>query len=168
MEVPRGTVSHPRNKYMFRYCVGTSGLCRKFRSNVPTGSGEMLRTACMFRLTVGTSDPCRKFRCGSSQGLCECSDSQLHVPTHCQKFRAWELKFEFYKSFWTCRKIRHTIGRSDRVAENSPTASFWGLGIYTLSPPHLFAADLTREQTPSNHSFPLSKLPPCTFLLRFG
>ena len=99
MEVPRGSVSHPRNKYMFRHCVGTSGLCRKFRSNVPTGSGEMFQTACMFRLTVGTSDPCRKFRCGSSQGLCECSDSQLHVPTHCRKFRAWELKFEFYKSF---------------------------------------------------------------------
>jgi len=108
MEVPRGSVSHPRNKYMFRYCVGTSGLCRKFRSNVPTGSGEMFRTECMFRLTVGTSDPCRKFRCGSSQGLCECSDSQLHVPTHCRKFRAWELKFEFCKSFWTCRKIQHT------------------------------------------------------------
>ena len=85
--------------------IHVSTLCQNFwpPSEVPVQCsqrlGWMFRSACMFRRTVGTSDPRWKFRCGSSQGLCECSDSQLHVLTHYQKFQAWEFKFEFCKSF---------------------------------------------------------------------
>jgi len=57
VEVPRGSVSNPRNKYMFRHCVGTSGLRQKFRSNVPSGSG------------------------GCSEA-CACSDELSELPTH--------------------------------------------------------------------------------------
>jgi len=65
---------------MFRHCVGTSGLCRKFRSNVPRGSGGCFEArACSDELSelpthVGSSgvDPPR---------------GSVSVPTHNYMFR---------------------------------------------------------------------------------